>query len=337
MIEVKIYISILIIVAIIFLVWFARKMFKPVLKMHKAGSGKRTRFIVETSDNGYEYYKDKVEKWLKNYGYKRKNNGYILKYHKNGNIFKFGFNYYQEANNMIIETWLNVLGSEYPLTEKVYEKSKNEKTILDAVTKKESDVEINNILVGQQGKNEYLDFLKTLIIFEKNIKETNSSTLLKNIDLSKNNEIKKEKKDNKMLVIKILGISIAITAVIYLLVFFISGDYKKPRPSKEDKKEALNIIKKAHPTFKLTDSSYYVSGGNKNTYSGIKNYGKFKTNSKDDYYLVYTFYGTMNTPEKDKDKVVVFMKKNSYDSSGWNSRICQNKSGSKCWNLNFDN
>ena len=63
------------------------------------------------------------EKWLKNYGYERKNNGYILKYHKNGNIFKFGFNYYQEANNLIIETWLNVLGSEYPLTEKVYEKS----------------------------------------------------------------------------------------------------------------------------------------------------------------------------------------------------------------------
>ncbi len=73
MTSVYIFVFILVVLIIVFTIWLSRLIFRPILKMHKAGSGVRTKFIVETTDNGYEYYKDKIEKWLNNYGYKRKN------------------------------------------------------------------------------------------------------------------------------------------------------------------------------------------------------------------------------------------------------------------------
>ena len=190
---VYIYVAVLIILFVICIVWYTKKISKPVVEMHKVGVGERTKFIVNTADNGYEYCKKKIESWLINYGWKKKGDGYTLKYHKDGSIFNFGFNYYKESDNIVIQAWLNVLGGEYPLTQKLYEEPENETTVFDVlhvVAKKENDIEMDDvetkrILVGQQGKDEYIEFLRTLISIEDEIKEENIVKLLNEVDLSK--------------------------------------------------------------------------------------------------------------------------------------------------------
>lgn len=179
MIGVYIFVAVLIILVIIFTILFSKSMFKPILKMRDAGSGERTKFVIKTNEKGYEYYKNIIDKWLELNKYKVKKDDYILKYHdKNkGIIYKFGLNYYKENNNIIIEAWLNVLGSEYPLTEKIYKNSENEKNIIDIVARKEKGMETNNVLIGQQGKDEYINLLKSLVVINDNLKEINNATL----------------------------------------------------------------------------------------------------------------------------------------------------------------
>lgn len=179
MTSVYIFVAVLIIVAIIFLVLFAKFMFKPIIKMRDAGSGERTKFIIDTSNKEYDYYKNIVERWLKSNNYKINKNDYILKYHDKvkGITYNFGFNYYLESTNIVIEAWLNVLGAEYPLTEKLYERPENEKTIADVVARKDKDMESNDVLVGQQGKDEYINLLKSLIVIDDDLKEINNVSL----------------------------------------------------------------------------------------------------------------------------------------------------------------
>lgn len=163
MVYVYVYTTVLIVLAIIFCVWYAKIMFKPITDMKKMGSGERTKFIINTADKGYDYYKNIIENWLKSNKfskYDKKRKCKILKYKDKikGITYKFGFNYYESKSKLIIETFLFVLGAEYPLTEKNY-------------VSKKSNVEI---AVGTQGKEAYIDFLKSLLEMPNEISNSNN-------------------------------------------------------------------------------------------------------------------------------------------------------------------
>lgn len=104
-----------------------------------------------------------------------------------------------------------------------------------------------------------------------------------------------------------------------MLLYIYFGSLNKPKSSKEEQNEALEMIQNSHSSFQLTDSSSYVGGG---------------TNSTSDSYIVYTYYGTMDTPEKENDKVVIFMRKNT--AGEWSGTISQNKADGKKWDFNFE-
>lgn len=186
MLGVYIYVIVLVLLAIIFLVFFAKKMFKPIKEMRDAGAGERTKFVIDTSDKGYEYYKNVIENWLSEYNfskYKSKLNARILKWKGPGITFKFGLNYYKKENLIIVETFLLVLGAEYPLVEKTYSYGKGDINILDAAKLKNPISGGNEeIAVGQQGKDEYIKLLNTLFNMPTQLLEENKISIKTDID-----------------------------------------------------------------------------------------------------------------------------------------------------------
>lgn len=164
--------------------------------------------------------KDKIDKWLNDVGfskYKSKKDGRYLKYHKNTNVFTFGFNYYQQENKLIIETWLDILGKESPLTVISYQKDNGENNILSDISSlKDGTPRDIPIILDQQGKDEYINFLRSLIDMPEKINERNEVALLNNINVS---DIKTNQKIQKSTTIKlILGIiifSIILSVIIY--------------------------------------------------------------------------------------------------------------------------
>lgn len=312
----EIAITIIIVLAAVFLgIFLTYPIIKSTMKMHNARQGERTKFEIDTTDKGYNYYKNKVDTWLNDVGfskYKSKKEARYLKYHKNTNVFTFGFNYYQQENKLIIETWLDILGKESPLTAISY----REKNIISAISSIKDDMPKDiPLLLDQQGKDEYIDFLGTLIDMPEKINEKNEVMLLKNINVS---DIKSNQKVQKSTTTKLI-LGIIIFSLILSVIINCFDNLNKPKASKEEQNEALEIIQNSHSSFKLTDSSSYVVDG---------------TNYKVDSYIVYTYYGTMNTPEKENDKVVIFMRKNN--ACEWSGTIYQNKADGKKWNFNLE-
>lgn len=84
---------------------------------------------------------------------------------------------------MIIEAWLFVFGGKYSLKYKTYTFAKGEVNVISALTNEKNDS--IPILVGKQGKDEYLNFLSSLIDIPKIIQDSNNVTLKENYDLSK--------------------------------------------------------------------------------------------------------------------------------------------------------
>lgn len=216
-----IFVVICILSVIIFTIWCVNLLLVPQIKMQKAGAGERTKFIVDTTDKGYDYYERFVNEWLefnKFSLYNKKNNGRILKYYIKGLIFKFGFNHYKEGQNMIIETWLSVFGQENPLSFKsYYHKDRTVDIASDLAT---GELKSNNetpILVNQQGKDEYLIFLSSLINIPETIQDFNNVTLKDKYDLSKIINQKLEKKKIHKTIFIILAISLSLTAILFLL------------------------------------------------------------------------------------------------------------------------
>ena len=80
-------IAITIVLAAAFLgIFLTYPLIKSTIKMHNARQGERTKFEIDTTDKGYNYYKDKVDTWLNDVGfskYKSKKEARYLKYHKN--------------------------------------------------------------------------------------------------------------------------------------------------------------------------------------------------------------------------------------------------------------
>ena len=185
-------------------IFISYPMIKAMTKIQNARQGERTKFEIDITDKGYDYYKDKIDKWLNDVGfskYKQKKDGRYLTYHKKSCIFKFGFNYYHRENKIIIEAWLNILGKESPLTSILYQ---NENGNIP-------------IMLDQQAKDEYINFLNSLINMPEEIHERNEVTLLNNInvlDFKTNN--KKEKYATIKLILGIILFSIIIALIIQL-------------------------------------------------------------------------------------------------------------------------
>ena len=221
MLGVYIFVGICILGVIIFTIWCVNLLLVSQIKMQKAGVGGRTKFIVDTADKGYAYYERFVNEWLESNkfsSYNKKNNGRILKYYIGDLIFRFGFNHYKDGQNRIIETWLSVFGQENPLSFKSY--SHNEGTVdlaTGLVGEGFKSKEGQSIAVNQQGKDEYLIFLSSLINIPEVIQDSNNVTLKDKYDLSKIENQEIEKKKNHKTIFIILAISFTLTAILFLL------------------------------------------------------------------------------------------------------------------------
>ncbi len=163
-------------------------MIKRMSKMQKAREGKRTQFIIDTSDKGYPCYQEKIEKWLEDTGfgkYKARKNGRYLKYYVNGNVFKFGLNYHQQESKLILDAWLCVCGKESPLTFVSYQAEEGS----------------TPIALDQYGKEQYLKTLNTLITVPEIVCEINEVTLQNKIEVSNFKSVQKAEKTSSMKVI----------------------------------------------------------------------------------------------------------------------------------------
>ena len=149
-------------------------MIRQMARLQKAREGKRTKFVIDTTDKGYADYQKKIDKWLEDVGfgkYKARKNGRYLKYYKNGNIYKCGFHYYRQGSRLIIDAWLCVLGKESPLTFVSYwPDGNNQKGMPTAL--------------DQHAKEQYLEVLNTIITVPQIVGEVNEVTLQYNIAVS---------------------------------------------------------------------------------------------------------------------------------------------------------
>lgn len=114
------------------------------------------------------------------------------------------------------------MGCENPLTEVLYKLPKDKVNIVDVVTSNPPADDNTYMILGAQGKEEYINFLKSLISIPGEILDENEVRILEEIDTSKIINQKNEKKDTINLVLKILGISIGITIIFYAFKYLIA-------------------------------------------------------------------------------------------------------------------
>lgn len=117
-----------------------------------------------------------------------------MNFYHNGCKFKFGFKYYKQGDNLAIETWLKVLGCENSLTEVLHKLPKDKVNIVDVVTSNPPADDNTYMILGAQGKEEYINFLKSLISIPGEILDENEVRILEEIDTSKIINQKNEKK-----------------------------------------------------------------------------------------------------------------------------------------------
>lgn len=199
----------------------SKKLLSPAIRMQKNGEGERTKFIIDTSKMGYEYYEAKIKEWLdynKFSGYNKNKNARYLKYYIDELILRFGFNYYRQDNLLIIEAWLVVFGNENPLVEKLYTYQDGDVDIVKGLTGNKFAADKNiPVVVNGQGKNIYIEFLSSLINMPKELHDENIVNLNDSIDYSKIRNQKDEKKKTFKTIIFILAISFALSLIIFLL------------------------------------------------------------------------------------------------------------------------
>lgn len=304
---------------IIFLVlYIAYSRIKLVTKKNNIQQGERTIFEIDITDKGYDFYKNRIEKWLNDIGFsksKTKNNDRFLTYYKNSEISTFGFNYYQKENKLIIEAWFPFLSTECPLKGYLHRQGEEDNS---AEIKEEVNVE--ELPTAVSTKYEYINILKSLINMPEIIDDKNEVTLLNDTDISGINvRLKKQKSATISFLVKLV-LLITLPSVILVSIKLWIQHINEPKLSKEDQIEALEIIQSTHSSFELTDSSYYVTSGD----------------------IVYTYYGTMKTPENENDRVVIFMTKSNdlfmekVNDKEWFGQICQNQADGEKWNFYFE-
>ena len=100
---VYIYLGIIILLTVLVVAWVLYIFIKPTMKLQKVRNGGRTKFEIDLKDKDYEYYKNKIDKWLDDVGfgkYNSKKSARYYKYRNNGLRFTFGFNYYKKDNDL---------------------------------------------------------------------------------------------------------------------------------------------------------------------------------------------------------------------------------------------
>lgn len=289
-------------------------------KLKAAGIGEKTKFIIDIQDKSYEYYENIIEDWL-SYNhfskYNKKIQGRYLKFYHNNGRFKFGFHYYRGDHSIVIEAWIVTSYGSNPLTLK-----------LDPEPIEIEGQKVYFSILGQH-KKEYLSFLQSLIAIPEsiaqniceNIQDINYVTLNKQIDYTKIPNQKKEKK-------KIYLFCFAIIFVSFFIVFvqnFIQN-LDKPQPSAQDQTTALNLIQKNYPDFNLEESSTSVD--------------KFSKEEGHYYIISYIFYGTLDTPNSKKDKVMIIMSNSEYNNYTcinedyiWGANIIEDKEDGQKWDF----
>lgn len=289
---------------------------KSLEELKAAGTGEKTKFIIDIQDKSYEYYENIIEDWL-SYNhfskYNKKIQGRYLKFYHNYGFFKFGFHYYRGDYSIVIEAWIVTSYGSNPLTLK-----------LDPEPIEMGGQEVYFVILGQQ-KSEYISLLQSLIAIPEsitqNIQDINYVTLNKEIDYTKIPNQKKEKRNLCLLIFAIIFVS-------FLIVFvqdFIQN-LDKPKPSDQDQTTALNLIQKNYPDFNLEESSTSVD--------------KF-SKEEDHYYIIsYIFYGTLDTPNSKKDKVMIIMSNSKYNNYTcinedciWGANIIEDKEDGQKWDF----
>lgn len=65
-------ITIMILLAAVLLgIFISFPLINSTMKMHNARQGERTKFEIDTTHEGYNYYKDKIDKWLNDVGFSK--------------------------------------------------------------------------------------------------------------------------------------------------------------------------------------------------------------------------------------------------------------------------
>lgn len=312
------FISIIISLIMIFLVAYTIYKIILVTKKNNIQQGERTVFEIDITDKGYVFYKNRIDKWLNDIGFsksKTENNDRFLTYYKNHEISKFGFNYYQKENKLIIEVWFSFFSTECSLKGSLYKQEEE-----DNSTEIKENVSVEELPIAIFKKYEYIEILKSLINMPEIIDDKNDVTLVNNIDTSDIKvKLKKQKSTTISSLVKLIIIAILL-GIILASINLWAKYANEPKLSKEEQKEALEIIQNTHSSFELTESSHYVTNGS----------------------LVYTYYGTMKTPENENDRVVIFMTKSNdafmekINNGEWAGQICQNQAYGEKWNFNFE-
>lgn len=182
---VYIFLGIIILLFVLVVGWMIYALIKSTMKLQKARNGGRTKFEIDIEDKEYEYYKEKINKWLDKVGfgkYNSKKSARYYKYRNDGLRFTFGFNYYKQENKLIIETWLVVLGAESPISWVSYSYEEDEVNLLGKVVahnEKDKELEKMPTVLDQQGKDIYIDMLRELLELPEYIVEDYNITKLK--------------------------------------------------------------------------------------------------------------------------------------------------------------
>lgn len=277
----------------------------PFRKIRKeSGEGCRTIFEIDTTDYGYEYYENMLLKWLDGIGYGKyepKKKGRRVKYFCKGGTYRFGLNYYRQENKLIIETWVIIFRREYPLV-----------TVLRRI---ENCSEELYRAVDQQPKDVYIELLQSLMHLPQTIQDTNEATFVREIRVSNvKAEQKKERASIRKLIAGIIAFSIA-CAIIIENPF----QFGKPKGSQEDLMEGLQLIERLYPDFQLEKKCVEV-----------KDHRKYDTG----YFIMYLYYGTMNTPLEENDEVMFLLQKSS-ESGRWSGTIYNRDSSDIRWDLYY--
>ncbi len=296
------------IIVIIFLLIIAIIYYVSIYPFQKirreSGQGRRTIFEIDTVDRGYEYYEQMLLQWLDLVGfdgYDKKRNRRSIKYFHRGCIYRFGLNYYRQDDRLIIETCVIVFKKEYPLV-KVLHRTRN--------TSEES-----YWMVDQQHKDVYVELLQTLMNIPQTVQDQNQVQFVPELCIS---DMKSEQKKEKSSIYKLVG---TILAVSFIIAFLVSQpfDFNKPKASQEDLEEGLQLIEQLYPEFKLEKKQADVLG-----------HGK----PNDRYFILYIYYGTINTPLKDNHEVMFMLQKLSNDGKWVGSIFDQNSSDIR-WDLYY--
>lgn len=145
-------------------------------------------------------------------------------------------------------------------------------------------------------------------------------------------------------IIKTISIALIIIIVLSISLRVVLNILAKNsvKATKEDLQQAQLLLEDMYPELVIEKNNSEVRAYKTNSYANLKTRWEYKQYGKDNYYVVYYFYGIMDTPEQKNDKVLIQMSKNDNspfyiinDDTEWSLTIFQNKANGKKWDYSF--